>query len=385
MTERLYYGDAYLTRFDATVIGAGERVYLDRTAFYPTSGGQPNDLGMLGGVRVLDVVDEGDRIAHVVERPVPEGPVSGEIDWDRRFDHMQQHTGQHVLSAVFADGFGHQTVSVHFGDTYNTLDLDTGSVARDTLLAAEVRANEIVFAELPVSVTFEDAATAAGLRKATGRTGELRVVGIQGVDRSACGGTHVRRTGEIGPILLRRVDRVRGAARIEFICGMRAVKRARADFDLLTAVANASASSLEDAPARAAALAEQAKEGEKARKRLLEELAVHRARALYDAAATDSDGIRWIVQRLEGGDFDEARAIAHAIASLPRAAYLSASATPPRVLLATSDDSGLDAGALLKPALAAAGGKGGGSNRIAQGTVPGASALDAVLAALRRG
>lgn len=379
MTERLYYRDAYLQRFEANVLQGGERVYLDHTAFYPTSGGQPHDEGVLGGARVLDVIDEGEHIAHVLERPIPEGPVTGEIDWVRRFDNMQQHTGQHVLSAVFADVFGHQTVSVHFGDAYNTLDLDVGSIERDRLLAAETRANEIVFADLPVTVTFEDAATSAGLRKASDRAGELRVVSIEGVDRSACGGTHVRRTGEIGPILLRRTDRVRGAARIEFVCGMRAVRRARLDYELLTAVASASASSLEDAPARAAALAEHAKEGEKARKRLLEELAVHRARALFEAANPAVDGIRWIAQRLDGGDFEEARALAHAFAALPRAAYMAATATPPRVLLATSDDSGLDAGALLKPALAAAGGKGGGSARIAQGTVPDAASLEAVL------
>src|SRR5690606_35666118 len=133
-------------------------------------------------------------------------------------------------------------------------------------------------------------------------------------------------------------------------CGMRAVKRARADYELLTAVANAAASSIEDAPARAAALAEQAKEAERARKRLLEELAAHRARALVDGATADASGTRWIVQRMDGNDFDEARAIAHAIASLPRTAYIATTTSPPRVLLATSDDSDLDASALLKPA-----------------------------------
>jgi alanyl-tRNA synthetase len=383
MTERLYYTDAYLRRFDATVLEGGDRVYLDRTAFYPTSGGQLHDLGTLGGVRVLDVIDEGERIAHVVERPVPEGPVAGEIDWTRRFDHMQQHTGQHVLSAVFADAFGHQTVSVHFGDAYNTLDLDIGTATRETLVAAEERANEIVCADLPVTVSFEDAGTAEGLRKAIDRAGELRVVGIEGVDRSACGGTHVRRTGEIGPILLRRNDRVRSTARIEFVCGLRAVRRARADYEIVTAVATAASVSPEEAPARVASLAEQAKGAEKARKKLTEELGVHRARTLWDAAVADARDIRWIVQRLDAAAFEDAHGIAHAIAPLRRAAYLATSATPPRVLLATSADSGIDAGALLRPALSAAGGQGGGSARIAQGSLPDAPALEAVVAAMR--
>src|SRR3954462_5788992 len=128
VTERLYYTDAYLTVFDAAVVGradGGHRVYLDRTAFYPTSGGQPLDTGRLGGVEVVDVVDEGDRVAHLLAAPAPGERLEGAVDWPRRFDHMQQHTGQHLLSAVIADRFGHATVSVHFGRESATLDLDT--------------------------------------------------------------------------------------------------------------------------------------------------------------------------------------------------------------------------------------------------------------------
>jgi alanyl-tRNA synthetase len=386
VTERLYYTDAYLRTFDAhavDVADGGRRVYLDRTAFYPTSGGQPHDTGELGGARVVDVIDDEDRIAHVLDSPIAAGPVTGAVDWDRRFDHMQQHTGQHVLSSVLDDLFGHATVSVHFGDATNTLDLDVGAVDRETLIAAERRANEIVCDDVTVAVSFVDAASAAGLRKPSDRPGELRVVEIEGIDRSACGGTHVLRTGEIGPILLRRMDRVRGAARIEFVCGLRAVVRARQDYDTLAAVANAASASLEDAPARVVAIAEQLREAGKARKRLAEELSVHRARALYEAAPADANGNRWIEQSLSGAEFADARAIAHAVTSLPRAAYLATSADPPRILLATSDDSGLDAGALLERALAAAGGRGGGSARIAQGSVPDAKTLVAALAALR--
>jgi alanyl-tRNA synthetase len=386
VTERLYYTDAYLRTFDARVVeraDGGRRVYLDRTAFYPTSGGQPHDTGEIGGARVVDVIDEGDRIAHVVDAAIDADAVTGTVDDARRYDHMQQHTGQHVLSAVFADAFGHATVSVHFGDAYNTLDLDVSAVDAETVRRAERRANEVVCADLAVEVAFEDAATAAGLRKPSDRPGELRIVSIADIDRSACGGTHVRRTGEIGPILLRRLDRVRGAARIEFVCGLRAVARARADYDALTAIAAAASASLDDAPARVGAIADQLRAAEKTRKRLADELAGYRARTLYDTAPGGEDRLRWIEQTANGADFDDARAIAHTIASLPRAVYLALSEDPPRVLLAASDDSGIDAGALFKRLLPEVGGRGGGSPRIAQGSAADVAVLRRLIERVR--
>jgi alanyl-tRNA synthetase len=234
MTNRIYYTDAYRTEFTAAVIDRaddGKRVYLDETAFYPTSGGQLHDLGTLGGVKVVDVVDEDDRIAHVLSAPLgATTPVRGEIDWTRRHDHMQQHTGQHLLSAVLEDLFGFKTVSVHFGAEYSTLDLDAELVTYQQLVAAEARANETVAEARPVTVTFEDARAAAGLRKDSDREGTLRIVSIEGVDRSACGGTHVRTTAEIGTVLLRSTEKIRKATRVEFVCGARAVRRARRYF-----------------------------------------------------------------------------------------------------------------------------------------------------------
>jgi len=382
-TNRLYYTDAYRTSFTATVVERsddGTRVYLDDTAFYPTSGGQPNDLGALGGVPVVDVVDEGDRIAHVLAAPLSAATasVAASIDWTRRFDHMQQHTGQHLLSAVFEDLFGHHTVSVHFGPDYSTLDLDAELVTHQQLVAAESRANEIVADAKPVVVTFEDARQATGLRKASDRDGTLRIVSIEGIDRSACGGTHVRSTAEIGAVLVRATEKLRKATRVEFVCGARAIRRARRDFESLTKIAGALSASVDDAASIVAGQAERLKEADSARKKLEKELATFRARELYDAAAPGADGVRTIVVR-NAASMDDVKTLAQAAFALPRVVVVGTVASPPSVLVASSEDSGVDAGRLLKERLAAAGGRGGGSPRLAQGSVPGAGALDALV------
>ena len=386
MTVRHYYTDAYRAEFTAAVVERspdGTRLYLDETAFYPTSGGQPHDVGTLGGVDVVDVVDEESRIAHVLATPLAsaETRLVGRIDWARRYDHMQQHTGQHLLSAVFEDLFDAKTVSVHFGPESSTLDLDVESLAHEQTLAAESRANELVGEARPVVVTFEDAATAQGLRKASERTGALRIVSIEGVDRSACGGTHVRSTAEIGAVLLRSTEKVRKTTRVEFVCGRRALRRARRDLEALSSIAASLSSSLDDAPAVVATQSERLRDADNARKKLDRELSGYRARERYDAATANAAGVRTIVLR-DAASIDELRAFAQAAFALPRVVVVGALAAPPSVLVASSEDSGLDAGKTLKERLAAVGGRGGGSPRLAQGSVPDAAALESVVAAL---
>ena len=390
MTNRLYYTDAYRTTFSANVVersNDGLRIYLDETAFYPTSGGQPHDVGTLGTAQVVDVVDEDDRIAHVLSSPLDSAQttIDGSIDWLRRFDHMQQHTGQHLLSAVFDDLFGAKTLSVHFGPDYSTLDVEAETISRAQLLAAEERANVVVGEARPVTVTFEESASVAGLRKASDRSGTLRIVSIVDVDRSACGGTHVRSTAEIGPILLRSVEKIRKATRIEFVCGARALRRARRDFESLTAIGASLSASVDDVASLVAAQSERLKEGDNARKKLEKELAAYRMRERYDAAAPNAHGVRTIVVR-DAGSIDELRALAQAAFALPRVVVVGALGDPPSVLLAASEDSGLDAGRLLKENLAAVGGRGGGSPRMAQGSVPERTALESIVDGLvRRG
>src|SRR5262249_1943548 len=234
---------------------------------------------------------EGDRVAHVLAEPLGAATdqVAASINWARRYDNMQQHTGQHLLSAVFEDLFGYHTVSVHFGDDYSTLDLETEPLTYQQIVAAEQRANEIVAESRSVVVTFEDAASATGLRKASDREGSLRVVSIEGIDRSACGGTHVRSTAEIGAVLVRASEKIRQATRVEFVCGARAIRRARRDFESLTKIAGSLSASLDDAASLVAGQSERLKEGDSARKKLEKELAIFRARERYDSATPAAD------------------------------------------------------------------------------------------------
>lgn len=382
MTERLYYTDAYLTTFTARVVDSadeGRRVYLDRTAFYPTSGGQPHDLGTLGGADVVDVIDEGARVAHLVSTPLTlDSAVEGRVSWARRFDHMQQHTGQHLLSAVLEELFGMTTVSVHFGATSSTLDLEGEQPSREQLVAAEERANASIAANAPVAVTFEDAATATGLRKASDRDGVLRIVSIEGIDRSACGGTHVRALGEIGTILVRRVEKVRKASRIEFVCGLRAIRRARADFEALTAIATSLSAALDEAPAMVAGQTEQLQASESARRKLERELAAYRARELYDGTPADHRGRRTVIMEHASG-MDELRAIAQLLSTLPGAVLIGTVESPPSVILAAAEDTGIDAGRTLREVVSSSGGRGGGSARVAQGSAPDIAAVAARL------
>lgn len=387
MTERLYYTDPRLTTFTAAITelaDGGRRIYLDRTAFYPTSGGQPHDVGTLGGCAVVDVVDEGDRIAHLLAESLrATGSVEGVIDWPLRFDHMQQHTGQHLLSAVLESLVGAQTTSVHFGDDTNTVDLDRGSLTEDQLQAAEHRANEIVLENRPVAITFEEAAAARGLRKASKREGTLRIITIDGVDRSACGGTHVRQTGEIGTLLVLGTERVKGHARVEFIAGWRAINRARRNERMVREASRALSVPPVEVPDALGALAAQLKDARSTLKTLGAEVAIARAGQLAGAATPDAGGVRRVLLTSHDYAADELRMLAQASSAIPGVRFVATLAAPPTIFVAAGPGSGWDAGAVLKAALAEVGGRGGGSAKAAQGTVERTQELELLVKALR--
>jgi alanyl-tRNA synthetase len=228
-------------------------------------------------------------------------------------------------------------------------------------------------------VAYEDAAGAQGLRKASDREGTLRIVSIDGLDRSACGGTHVRATGEIGTVLLRKLEKVRQTVRVDFLCGARAVRRARADYEALNRVAQLFSASLDETAGMVAAQLETARTAGKARRKLELDLAAYRGKELYLNTAPGSDGVRRLVRRAAAGSLEELRALAQNFTMQPKAVFLATLANPPSVLLATSADAGVDAGQTLKAALAEIGGRGGGTARMAQGSVPDGALLEKVL------
>ncbi len=380
MTERLYYDDSYLTGFEARVVERsedGRRLCLSATAFYPESGGQPADGGWIEGVEVTGAVEEGDRIVHLMAAPVDATEVKGQIDWERRFDHMQQHTGQHLLSAVLELEHGISTVSFHMGHQSSTIDLTALSVEPEQLRLVEEQVNRLACENRPVRTVITDSSQVSNLRRPAEREGSIRVVTIEGLDHSACGGTHVRSTGEIGPVLLRGTEKVRGNVRLEFLCGMRALRAARRDFETLTEVARLFSAQAEETPALVSAQLAKLQDSEKARRRLAAELAQARGRELYAATPAGADGRRCSFRRLAEGALDEElRAEAQSFTEGPQACYAVALESPHAVLLAVSPDAGVNAGAWMKEMLDKYAGRGGGNARIAQGSLPSADVLE---------
>ena len=257
MTERLYYHDSYLRQFEARVVKSeqtarGCEVVLDATAFYPTSGGQPHDLGAMAGTWCRKWSSAMMRLFTALTGSLAGDQVRCEIDWARRFDHMQQHTGQHVLSQAFVRAAKRNTVGFHMGADYVTIDLDAEGISPQQISAAEHLANEIIYENRPIAVRIvpEAEVPALGLRKESQRIGPLRVVSVEDFDVSACGGTHVRRTGEIGSIVIRKVERVNRQARVEFVCGRRSVVSGQRDLETLSLVARQLSVGLNEVPAR---------------------------------------------------------------------------------------------------------------------------------------
>jgi alanyl-tRNA synthetase len=272
------------------------------------------------------------------------------------------------------------------GEESCTIDIGVAALEVAQLRAVERRVNEVVFENRPVTVLFADSSEDLGLRKASAREGELRVIEIANCDRSACGGTHVRQTGEIGPVLIRKLDKIRGNVRVEFICGLRAVARARADYEALSQIGRSLSSSLDDAPASVTAQIDKLNEAEKSRKKISAELAKYQGRDLYDSTEPGPDGFRHVVRRIaSGGIDDDLRIIAQSFTARPKAVFAAIVEDPPSILYCVSADSGLHAGNVLKAALTANGGRGGGNAQLAQGSVPNREALAAVSNSLSLG
>ncbi len=399
MTERLYYADSFLRRFTAKVTDIREasrtdgvsiwQIALDRTAFYPTSGGQPCDTGSLAassrGGAVLDAEvesveeDEQGTVWHFTRKPVTAGTgVECEIDWPRRLDHMQQHTGQHLLSAVFARELDAPTVSFHLGESVSTIDLASGPIAHHSLERMERIANELIAEDRAVTVKVVERAEAEAmladgrLRKLPARDGRIRLIEIADYDLNACGGTHVRSTGQIGALLVRGMEKVSRGVRVEFVCGMRAAKAARHDFTVLGRAAAELSIASDGVPAAIERMKQERKLAEKERQRLRAEVAsYHAVRLLVEEQI--KGGLRLVRRSFDDRDADYVRLLAQDLtASVPRTVVLLASEEqwPARLVLAKSGDVNLHCGELLRDVLTSYGLRGGGSTEFAQTDVP---------------
>jgi alanyl-tRNA synthetase len=394
MTERLYYKDSYLRAFDANVISCEPesgrwKVHLDRTAFYPTSGGQPHDTGTLGGIPVVEVAEAEDHsVVHYLSAELRPGPVRGEIDWSRRIDHMQQHTGQHLLSAVFLELFQFPTVSFHLGRESSTIDLQAPEIVVRHIEQAERRTNEVILEDRVVTVRFGTAQELeeAGVRKKVEREGILRAIEIEGVDRQPCGGTHLARTGEAGLLLIRKLERRREAWRLEFVCGYRALAMARGDFETLSQAATLLSCGSPAVPSAISKMLDERKTQHTASKKLEERLADHEARALLAAAANSALG-RIVAAALDDATPAYLAMLASKLTAEAKViAVLASRATGHIVFAQTKGAAGAaaaDMNALLREAAKEFGGKGGGAKDFAQGSIPVPAQADALVAKAR--
>jgi alanyl-tRNA synthetase len=391
VTERLYYTDSLLREFTARIVGRratdrGPAVVLDRTAFYPTSGGQPHDMGALDGARVLDVWDEDDgAVWHLVDR-LPDGDtVRGVIDWERRFDHMQQHSGQHLLSAAFVRLLDAPTISFHLGTDASHIDLDTAAVSWDDAFRVEADVNRVISENRPVEIHFVDERNIGDvpLRRPPKVSGEIRVIWIRDYDAVACGGTHVPQTGAVGLLKIVRLERYKGGMRVGFLCGGRALadyQRVLRDLQAVSTDLSVHASEVGEAVTR---LKADLKEARRALQAAEGAALTGEAERLWQETP-EQDGVRRLVAHLADRPFEHARALAARAITHPHTLALLAASDAKGIRLVcvrAADLTEVDAAAILRRATERLGGQGGGRADQAQGGAP-ARPPDVILAAL---
>jgi alanyl-tRNA synthetase len=404
MTDRLYYHDSFLYDFEAEVNEVLDSprpaLILDRTAFYPTSGGQVFDTGSITTaanekVKVTEVADAEDgRVVHYIEAErdfdkaalQPGTRVHGQIDAARRRDHMQQHSGQHVLSAAFLRLYNLPTVSFHMADDYCSIDLDTPTLTQKQIESAERLANEIILENRPVDIRFvsrEEAAKLGPRKVPVADRDELRIIDIRDWDLSACGGTHVAHTGQIASVLLRKAEKVRQGWRVEFVAGQRAVSTARRDFTTLTETAALFSAHIYDLPQQAQKSLDEVRSWRKQWEHAQEELAAAQATTLL-AETPEINSRRIVVQTLSDREMNFVKLLAQKLTRLsPRAIALLATTSPqPSLVFAQSAGQPFDMGALMKETMAKLGGRGGGSKDLAQGGLTSADGIADTLTAL---
>jgi alanyl-tRNA synthetase len=395
VTERLYHSDSRLLEFDAAVVARRDHqgrpaVVLDRTAFYAESGGQPWDTGTLGEAQVVAVVEDGDDVVHVLDRPLAFERVHGRVNAARRRDHLQQHHGQHLLSRAFVEVAQADTVAFHLGAEDTTIDLDR-AVSEELAAKAEARANEVVWQARPVRVSLlsADDARATGLEPPEGVVTGVRVVEAEGFDRQPCGGTHPASTAEVGVILVSGLERYKGGTRVHFVCGERAVAAFRARQHTVGQLVATLSAPLQELPGAVLRLKDEVAAAQKRASAVLERALEGEARRLLADArgagpAPSQDAPATVVATFDSWPAEDLRLLAQQLVSLePCIALLASRSDKAQLVFAQSEGLRHDVPALLKAAVAELGGRGGGRGNLAQGGGDQVERLEAALAAAR--
>jgi len=393
VTLRLYRSDAYLCAFDAEVVrcrplGEHNAVVLDQTAFYPTSGGQPHDTGTINEIAVIDVYEKDGDIVHLLTEKPPLGSVRGRIDWQRRLDHMQQHTGQHILSQAFLLETGAQTLSFHLGEHTSTIDLDSDHLSFEQVTRVEDLANTIIMQNRPITICSlaQEEVPVAGLRKPPTVKGTVRVVAVEDFDLSACGGTHLKSTGETGTILIRRCERQRKKIRVEFLCGWRALRDYRKKNSVIQHLAQSFSIGERELTETIERLQTEVRSCRRSLKELRAQALEHEAQSLL-SEAHPQDHWKIVVRAFKERDPQEIRILAlRLVHGEGVVALLGAINDQGRLFFARSADLPMDMSDLLRETCEAIGsGGGGGRPNLAQGGgLPSQEVEEALALALQR-
>lgn len=368
MTKKLYYESTHIREWETRITRKLERedgtyLVMEETAFYPHGGGQPCDLGWIDKIPVLDVVQEEGEILHKVERFPEKEEVGCRLDWDRRFDHMQHHSGQHLLSAMCLEVCQAETLSFHLGQDYATIDIARSDLAQDQLMMLELEVNDQVYLNRKITnyVVSREQAAALPLVKQPKVTDDIRIVEIEGIEYNACGGTHVSATGEIGMIKLLRAEKQKGHMRLYFKCGYRALKEFNAGMEILGSLSARFNTAKEEILDRIA-------KWDQEQKQLQTELnAVKAENDAYLAGKLLAERQGSLIKHVFADKpLKDMQNLAAKLTEEADVIVLFVSNADHKVVLAKGGQSGLACGAFLKQYLADYRGKGGGSDKIAQ-------------------
>lgn len=383
MTERLYQQDSYLIEFEASVEEKRRHkgktaIILDRTCFYPASGGQPHDTGQINDVEVLEVMEEGEKIIHLLEKDVEGDRIKGVVNWERRFDHMQQHTGQHILSQAFTRILQAGTIGFHLGKEVSNIDLNIKEIMEDDLWRAEDLANEIIQKNLPIAIHVVDkeGLKKYSLRRDTEREEKIRIIEIQGFDTSACGGTHLKFTGEVGLLKVRKLEKVGSKIRIEFYCGQRALKDYRWKNSLINEFANRLTTADKELGDSLLKLEAEHKELKKSHRAAIERLIAMEAEELYKNSE-EIRGHRIVRKIFVDRDIQELKTLCSLLKEKDKTISVFGNKAQSALLIfSRSDDIDLNLSVILKRSVETIGGKGGGRPDFAQGGGADVSSLE---------